>query len=98
MAKNGHGQVNIFWHVLHAVYCLLCLLGPKILVTPLKSNPEYEKTRVVMADKDIGERDVIKEALPKASVLICLFHALRIFRREISSDKLGITAGQRNLY
>ena len=30
--KNGRGQVNIFWHVLRAVYCLL---GPKILVTPL---------------------------------------------------------------
>ena len=32
--KNGRGQVNIFWHVLRAVYCLL---GPKILVTPLAS-------------------------------------------------------------
>ena len=27
------GQVNIFWHVLRVVYCLL---GPKILVTPLQ--------------------------------------------------------------
>ena len=37
-----------------------------------------------MADKDIGERDAVKSALPPASVLICLFHALRTFRREVS--------------
>ena len=30
--KKGHGQVNIVWHVLRAVYCLL---GPKILVMHL---------------------------------------------------------------
>ena len=38
--KNGCGQVNIFWHVLRAVYCLL---GPKILVTPLLYSCEYVK-------------------------------------------------------
>ena len=31
--NNRRGQVNIFWHVLRVVYCLL---GPKILVTPLQ--------------------------------------------------------------
>ena len=58
-------------------------------------NANWIKTTVVMADKDITERHVIKNHLPSASVLICLFHALRTFRREISCDKLGITAGQR---
>ena len=58
-------------------------------------NSNWIKTTVVMADKDIRERHVIKNLLPSASVLICLFHALRTFRREISCDKLGITAGQR---
>jgi len=51
------------------------------------------KTAVVMADKDIGERHFIKKDLPSASVLICLFHALQTFCREISCDKFGITAG-----
>ena len=32
--KKWACQINIFWHVLRAVYCLL---GPKILVTPLPS-------------------------------------------------------------
>ena len=50
-----------------------------------------------MADKDIGECDVLKQSLPNASVLICLFHTLRSFRREITCEKMGITAGQRTL-
>ena len=50
-----------------------------------------------MADKDIGERQVLKESFPQAEVLICLFHALRSFRREITCEKFGITSGQRTL-
>lgn len=42
-----------------------------------KHNVDWEGVRVVMADKDIGERDVIKQQLPNAAVLICLFHTLR---------------------
>ena len=30
-------------------------------------------------------------------MLICLFHTLRTFRREVSSNKMGITVGQRTL-
>lgn len=58
-------------------------------------NPEWSKISIVMADKDIGERDVVKAALPSALVLICLFHTLRTCRREVSCEKLGITSGQR---
>ena len=61
-----------------------------------KLNSQWSQVRVVMADKDIGERDVIKEQLPNAAVLICLFHTLRSLRREISCEKMGITSGQRS--
>ena len=40
-----------------------------------KCNPEFERTRVVMADKDIRERDILKEALPNISILICMLDA-----------------------
>ena len=50
-----------------------------------------------MADKDIGERDVLKLCLPNTSVLICLFHTLRSFKWEITCETMGITAGQRTL-
>ena len=62
-----------------------------------KHNVKWSDTRVIMADKDIKERDVIKETLPGVSVLICLFHTLRTFQREITSDKMGITMGQRTV-
>ena len=58
-------------------------------------NSSWDKVQVVMADKDISERDVIKQCLPNASVVICLFHALRSFRREITCEKMGISSGQR---
>lgn len=51
-------------------------------------NVEWSKVRVVMADKHIGEQDVVKPAFPEASVL---FHALLTFRREVSCENLGIT-------
>ena len=60
-----------------------------------KCNDKWKDIRVVMADKDIKERDVIKKYLPQVAVLICLFHTLRTFRREISCEKLGISSGQR---
>ena len=60
-----------------------------------KNNPCWSQVRIAMADKDIGECDVINSSLPSTSVLICLFHALRTFRREVSCEKLGITAGER---
>lgn len=56
-------------------------------------NSNWNCTRVVMADKDINERDIIKAALPNASVLICLFHT---FRRELTCERMGITSGQRS--
>ena len=60
-----------------------------------KNNSNWSRVRIVMAGKDIGERDIIKSNLPAASVLICLFHALRTFRREVSCEKLGISMGER---
>ena len=62
-----------------------------------KNNSEWQRIRVVMADKDIQERNIIKQCLPNSSVLICLFHTLRSFRRQISCEKLGISAGQRSV-
>ncbi len=50
-----------------------------------------------MADKDFIERDALKAEFPEASILICLFHVLRTFRREITTVKLGITVAERSL-
>ena len=39
-------------------------------------NNRWEAICVVMADKDLKERDIIKQCLPNAIMLICLFHTL----------------------
>ena len=66
------------------------------MVDSFKShNESWSKTRVVMSDKDLKEREVVKKSFPGVDVLICLFHTLRTFRREITTEKMGITAGQR---
>lgn len=39
-----------------------------------------------MADKDMVERDIIAEKIPSAALMICLFHTLETFRREISVE------------
>ena len=59
-----------------------------------KHNARWKDVCVVMADKDIKERDV-KACLPRTSVVICLFHTLRTFRREVTCEKMGISSGQR---
>ena len=60
-------------------------------------NEAWKKICVIiyMADKDISERDLIKSSIPDAAILICLFHTLRSLRRELTCEKMGITAGQR---
>ena len=48
-----------------------------------------------MSDKDFNERDDFTKLFPNASLLIRLFHTLRIFKREVSSEKLKINSAQR---
>ena len=60
-------------------------------------NKNWPKTTTIMSDKDFVDRDVFKEEFPDAHLHICLFHVLRTFRREITSDKLGITQSERTL-
>ncbi|XP_071176325.1 uncharacterized protein [Mytilus edulis] len=50
-----------------------------------------------MSDKDMIERDVIREEIPNVPLLICLFHVLRIFKREVTTEKLGISKDERIL-
>lgn len=61
-----------------------------------ENNPAFVNTKVIMADKDINERDVFKNEIPNAVLLICQFHVLRTFSREISTEKIGISIAQRH--
>ena len=59
-------------------------------------NPQWEHTKVVISDKDFTERAVFQKEFPNAALHICLFHVLRTFRREVTTDKMSIRPGERD--
>ena len=91
---DGNGQNEI-------VSLFLTSLETKAAITNMinafkSANPSWSKVGVVITDKDFTERVVFNEEFPEASLHICLFHALRSFRREVTCDKLGIRPGERD--
>lgn len=41
-----------------------------------------QKLEVLVGDKDFADRIVFKEKFPSTKIQVCLFHALRTFKRE----------------
>ena len=60
-------------------------------------NPTWTETNVIMTDKDMTERDVLQEAFPNATLQLCLFHVLRCFRREVTTEAMAIRSAERTL-
>ncbi|KAG4066267.1 hypothetical protein HA402_000491 [Bradysia odoriphaga] len=58
-------------------------------------NPAWERTKVILGDKDFADRSICQEMFPHAELQICLFNVLRIFNREITAAKRNISAVQR---
>ena len=69
----------------------------KMMESFKKHNGDWEKVECIISDKDMTERQVLKEQLPQADLQICLFHVLKAMRREITAEKLGISQAQRQL-
>ena len=61
-----------------------------------KHNPSWNKTKVIMSDKDFTERDTFKACFPTPSLSICLYHTLRSFRHKITCEKMGISSAGRS--
>ncbi|XP_016663493.1 uncharacterized protein LOC103310573 isoform X2 [Acyrthosiphon pisum] len=60
-----------------------------------KWNPAWKSTTCIMADKDFVERNVFKNKFTDEHTLICIFHCLRSMSREITTEKMNITLGNR---
>ena len=95
LVEDGNGQSEI-------VAIFLLLEETEVSISKMMSifkkyNDKWPSVRVLMADKDMTERDTLAAAFPNAVILICLFHTLRSFRREITMEKMGIMSGQRNM-
>jgi len=48
-----------------------------------------------MTDKDMVERDTVRQELPDVSLLLCLFHVLRATGREVTTVKMNISKSKR---
>ena len=55
-----------------------------------KYNPQWLSTKVMISDKDFNERAIFKKKFPDAALHLCLFHTLRSFKREITTEKLEL--------
>ena len=87
MATDGNGESEIvcLWIVQSEDRSTLTSL----FVEFKKHNESSSLIQCVMTDKDMTERVVIKQQLPQAGLVICLFHTLCTMRREISCEKAG---------
>ena len=60
-----------------------------------KHNELWTETKVIMSDKDFVEREAFSKCFANASLLICLYHTLRSFRREVTCENIVIISAER---
>ena len=61
-----------------------------------EKNPEWPKIQVCITDKDMVEISVLKIEMPQVEMQICLFYVLKIFNREVNSEKMGVTSAEQD--
>ena len=94
IVENGNGQSEIvgIWVVANETEETI-----QSMVDIFKEqNPKWSETTTIMTDKDFIEREVFSRSFPDAKLRICLFHVLRSFRREVTTDKMSINKKQRD--
>lgn len=88
---NGESEIVAVWMVLQETGFIF----DQLLTIFKEENARWNDTKVVMTDKDFIERDSFSRLLSQATLHICLYHVLRSFRREITTEKMNINAAQR---
>lgn len=90
---NGESEVVTLW---------LAANKDKVTINHLMDvfikHNNTTKAKCIMADKDMVERDIIAEKVPSATLMICLFHTLRTFRREITVEKMNLNVRSSKSY
>lgn len=54
-----------------------------------KGNPSWDEIRVFMIDKDFSEVSLLRQAFPRATVLLCWFHVKKYLRAEMAKSEYG---------
>ncbi|XP_067865843.1 zinc finger SWIM domain-containing protein 1-like isoform X2 [Heterodontus francisci] len=90
---NGESELVCLWFVQNeereTIKQLLRIFKQK--------NPAAERIQTVMCSGRPLRGEVVSEVLPHSKPLTCLFHALRTFRTDVTTEKLHVTIGQKNL-
>ncbi|XP_065315367.1 uncharacterized protein LOC135924243 [Gordionus sp. m RMFG-2023] len=87
---NGESQIVSLWLVQSESY--KCV--KKMCDIMKYHNNNLTKLEVIVADKDMADRSAFYESFPAVNIHICIFHALRIFKREITAEKRKITTSE----
>ena len=87
--------------ILRNCSCFLTSLETEVAISKMikafkSHNSKWIVTTVIVTDRNFTECNVFKKEFPNASFVICLFHVLQNFRREITCDKLGLRQGKRD--
>ena len=90
---NGESEIVCIWIVNQEDNQTIT----KMMESFKNHNHDWEKVECIITDKDMTERQVLKEQFPQADLQICLFHVLKAMRREITAEKLGISQAERQL-
>ncbi|KAH7482470.1 uncharacterized protein KRP23_5637 [Phytophthora ramorum] len=53
------------------------------------SNPSWEKIRVIVIDKDMGELSLLESHFPQAKIILCHFHLKKYIRTEMTKSEYG---------
>ena len=89
---NGESEIVGFWLLREETAEMISAAVNQFV----SENPATAQVQVIMADKDFVERESFAASFPNATIHICCFHTLRTFRREVTVDKMNITAAQRD--
>lgn len=85
MVVDNHGESQIA-----GVFILKTENGQYLveLLTYFKTvNNKHDKIETIMCDKSLVNLNAFATALPNAQVVLCMFHVLQIFKREITPKK-----------
>lgn len=93
LCVDGNGETEICSIFVAQSESRLCI-GAMVDIFQ-EANPTWEKTKVIIGDKDFADRGIYGEKFPNAVLQICLYHVLVNFSREITTTKRNITKAER---
>lgn len=67
------------------------------MLTQFKKDNKNSWTKIksFMTDKDLTERDVLKQVFPGVSTYICAFHVLKTFKKVVESSDMNLTKNEK---